>query len=640
MAQHSASSVQHSRDVAEDAREKQWRGQSFLRDLFLGDYRADLFESLSLAEPDRPEFRTFYERLSSFLISEVDPVVIDTTGEYPEQVLNGLRELGAFGMKIPVEYGGLGLSHAEYMKAMQLVGSHDANVVALLSAHQAIGVPQPIKMFGTEEQKRRYLPRCARGAISAFALTEPAVGSDPARLETTAERTPDGKHFVLNGQKLWCTNGTLAELIVVMARDPGTQRINAFVVETSTPGVNIERRCHFMGLRALGNAFIHFDHVLVPEDNLIGEEGSGLKIALVTLNTGRLSLPAATAGIAKRCTEIVRKWSNARVQWGEPIGRHEAVAHLNADVVASTFAMDAVAATVAELADREGFDIRLEAAAAKEWNTARAWSVADKTLQVRGGRGYETESSLAARGEPAIGVERMLRDLRVNLIFEGSSEIMHLFMAREAVDKHLSVAGAIVDPRLGLSDKLKALPRIALFYLWWYPSRFFGVGLWPRFRQHGALGRHLRYAARASRRLARAIFHGMLVHRAALERRQAFLFRTVDIAVELFVITACVYRAAALARRGSRAALELADVAAMQRRARVEALFGSLFGNRDKADYAAGRALLEGRYHWLERGAIPLPYDADDMVPKAMSQIMQEHEQSREAARAERHTHH
>jgi alkylation response protein AidB-like acyl-CoA dehydrogenase len=623
MANQTYAAAQHSRDVAEAAREKQWAGQSFLRDLFLGDYRDDIFESLALAEPDRPAFRAFYERMSSFLIMEADPVVLDTTGEYPEHVLAGLRELGAFGMKIPSEYGGLGLSHAEYMKVMQLVGSHDANLVALLSAHQAIGVPQPVKMFGTEEQKRRYLPRCAAGAISAFALTEPAVGSDPARLETTAARS--GKHFVLNGQKLWCTNGTLAELIVVMARDPETHRINAFVVETSWPGVHVERRCHFMGLRALANAFIHFDHVMVPEENLIGEEGAGLKIALVTLNTGRLSLPAATAGIAKRCTEIVRKWSNARVQWGEPIGKHEAVALMNADIVSSTFAMDAVASTVAELADGPGFDIRLEAAAAKEWNTARAWQVADKTLQVRGGRGYETETSLSARGEPAIGVERVLRDLRVNLIFEGSSEIMHLFMAREAVDKHLSVAGALVDPKQGLAAKLRALPRIALFYLWWYPSRWFARGMWPRFRKHGALGAHLRYAARSSRRLARAIFHGMLVHRAALEKRQAFLFRAVDIALELFVMTACVYRAEALARRGSRTALELADLAARDGRARVEALFQALFRNRDAAHYAAGRALLSGRYHWVERGAIPLPYDADDMTPKGMDQILEEH---------------
>ena len=231
-----------SRDVAEAAREREWKGASFLRDLFLGRFRLDLVHPYPVEEPDRPAFRDFYEGMRRFLAEKVDPVAIDETGEYPEEVVRGLAELGAFGMKIPREYSGLGLTHPEYVRVMELVGSYDANVAALLSAHQAIGVPQPIRLFGTEEQKRRFLPRCAQGAISAFALTEPAVGSDPARLSTIAEPTPDGRFYILNGQKLWCTNGTLAELIVVMARNPKTKRISAFVVETNWPGGSEERR--------------------------------------------------------------------------------------------------------------------------------------------------------------------------------------------------------------------------------------------------------------------------------------------------------------------------------------------------------------------------------------------------------------
>lgn len=610
----------HSRSVAEQARERKWRGDSFLRELFLGELRLDLLEDLRLEEPSRPEFWQFYAALRDFLRAEVDPVEIDATGEYPEHVIRGLAELGAFGMKIPTEYGGLGLTHPEYVRVMELLGSHDANVTALLSAHQAIGVPQPVKLFGTEEQKRRFLPRCARGAISAFALTEPAVGSDPARLATRAEATDDGEAYVLNGVKLWCTNGTLAELIVVMARNPETQRINAFVVDMDTPGITVEHRCRFMGLRALANAYIHFRDVRVPRDNLIGEDGDGLKIALVTLNTGRLSLPAATAGLAKRCTEIVRKWSTARVQWGAPIGVHEAVAHMNADIASSAFAMESVAYAVGELADRDGVDIRLEAAAAKEWNTVRAWRLVDDTLQVRGGRGYETEQSLAARGEPAIGVERALRDSRVNLIFEGSSEIMHLFMAREAVDKHLDVAGALVEPRAGLGAKLLALPRIALFYAWWYPTRWLGWARWPRLRRYGARARHLRFVDRCSRKLARTVFYGMLVHRAGLERRQGFLFRAVDIAMELFVTAVAMVRVRALERAGSQtagAAAELAELHARQSRRRVRALFRAMWRNDDRQRYRTGRALLEGRYRWLEDGAMPLPYVEAELVPES-----------------------
>ena len=204
--------AKEARRVAEESREKVWSGQSFMRDVFLGNFRIDLLEQLSLGEPNRPEFWEFYSKLDDFLRDKVDSAEIDATGEYPPEVVRGLAELGAFGMKIPKEYGGLGLTHPEYVRVLELLGGYDGNVAALLSAHQAIGVPQPVKLFGTEEQKNRFLPRCARGAISAFALTELAAGSDPARLATTAELSEDGEHYVLNGQKLWCTNGTLAEL--------------------------------------------------------------------------------------------------------------------------------------------------------------------------------------------------------------------------------------------------------------------------------------------------------------------------------------------------------------------------------------------------------------------------------------------
>lgn len=621
-----------SRDVAEQTREKAWHGESFLRELFMGSYRPELLDDEAFEVPTRPAFWSFYDELEDFLQREVDPAAIDETGEYPQDVIDGLAELGAFGMKIPERYGGLGLKHAEYVRVMALVGSHDANVTALLSAHQAIGVPQPLLLFGTEEQRQKFLPRCAAGAISAFALTEPAVGSDPARLATVARRSDDGSHYVLDGVKLWCTNGTLAELILLMARDPETDRINAFVLEMDSPGVKVTQRCRFMGLRALANAYIELDGARVPADNLIGEEGDGLKIALVTLNTGRLSLPAATAGGAKLCTEIVRKWSRAREQWGQPIGKHEAVAHMNAAVASRTFAMEAVAQVVGDLADREDRDIRLEAAAAKEWNTVSGWELLDDTLQVRGGRGYETERSLAERGEPAIGVERMMRDARINRIFEGSSEIMHLFMAREAVDKHLDVAGVLVDTEASLGAKAAALPAIALFYARWYLGLWLGWGRWPRFSEYGRLARHLRFAERSCRKLARCIFHGMAVYQARLEHKQAFLFRAVDVAMELFVLTAAVKRAQALARAGSEhadAAVSLADLCARRARRRVRGLFGAAWRNDDAAHYRVGRKLLNGELAWLEEGIVNTPYDEDELAPPSASEARQSGEHRR-----------
>ncbi|MGH7897759.1 MAG: acyl-CoA dehydrogenase family protein, partial [Candidatus Binatia bacterium] len=408
-----------SREVAEQARQKEWEGRAFLREVFLGNLPLDLVHPFPREKTERPEFKKFYDELRDFLRHEVDSVAIDQTGEYPDQVVDGLRRLGAFGMKVPKEYGGLGFTVSEYCKVMEMIGSSDGNIGALLSAHQSIGVPQPLKLFGTPEQKKKYLTRCAKGAISAFALTEPHVGSDPASLSTTAER--DGDTYVLNGEKLWCTNGTLAELLVVMARDPKTKKISAFVVETAWPGVKVEYRCRFMGLRALGNGVISFRDVRVPKENLIGQEGQGLKIALITLNTGRLTLPAICSGIAKHCLEVVRGWSAARIQWGVPVWKHEAISHRIADMAATTFAMDSIAKLASQMADRGGYDIRLEAAAAKEWNTVRAWEITDQTLQIRGGRGYETESSLQGRGEAPIAVERLMRDCRINLIFEGSS---------------------------------------------------------------------------------------------------------------------------------------------------------------------------------------------------------------------------
>ncbi len=614
-----------SRAVAESSRQAQWEGDSFLRELFMGNFRLDLLERLDLDVPTRPEFWTYFERVRDFLVDRVDPAQLDATGEYPPEVVDGLRELGAFGLKIPTEYGGLGFTHAEYVTLMKLIGSYDGNVTALLSAHQAIGVPQPIRLFGTEKQKETFLPRCAKGAISAFALTEPAVGSDPARRESVAKPTEDGEAFVLNGHKLWCTNGTLAELIVVMARDPETDQINAFVVETDWPGVSVDHRCRFMGLRALANAFMSFDDVRIPRSHLIGEPGDGLKIALATLNTGRLTLPAATAGLAAMCEEVVRKWSNARVQWGQSIGKHEAIAHTNANIARSAFAMDSVSLAVGELADDDRFDLRLEAAAAKEWNTVRAWEIIDQTLQVRGGRGYETEHSLSARGEPAVGIERAMRDARINMIFEGSSEVMHLFIAREAVDQHLELAETLVDAEASFKDKLAALPRAVAFYAWWYPSRYLGWGRWPRYAGYGQLGKHLRFADRMARKLARSMFHAMVWHRAGLEKKQGILFRAVDIGIELFVLTTTVIRASRMAAHGGAkgaSAVALADLHARTARRQIRARFASLRRNDDAQAYETGRKLLDGDFDWLERGIVGVPASTRELMPPTVSELL------------------
>ena len=611
-------SADEARAVAEAAREEHWTAPSFVRDLFLGRLRMDLIHPYPLQDSAEAErAKPFLDQLSR-LLATVDSDRIDREGEIPQPIVQGLKDIGAFGIKIPREYGGLGLSQLSYMKAIELVSSVDGSITALLSAHQSIGVPQPLKMFGSDAQKKKFFPRLARGAVSAFALTEPQVGSDPAAMETTAVPSPDGQSWILNGEKLWCTNGTIAELMVVMARTPSKvvdgkekRQISAFIVEASWPGVKVEHRCHFMGLKALYNGVITFTNVRVPKENVLWGEGKGLKLALITLNTGRLTLPISAVACGKRCLEISRQWANDRVQWGRKIGQHDAVAQMIGTMAANTFAMEAVAELCGALADRGDSDIRLEAAIAKLYNSEAGWRIIDDTVQIRGGRGYETADSLRARGEPPVPVERIMRDFRINLIFECSSEIMHLFIAREAVDKHLQVAGDVVMPGKSLGQRLAGAVRSALFYGWWYPSRWIGWGFWPKYGQFGPLAKHVRFVERSSRRLARGVFHAMVRFGPKLELRQGVLFRLVDVGAELFAMASTCSRAARLLRDDPIAgahAVRVADVFCRQARGRVKGKFHGLWRNEDVPTYAVAQEVLRGEHMWLEKGMIDVKY--------------------------------
>ncbi|MFH8570697.1 acyl-CoA dehydrogenase family protein [Streptomyces sp. NPDC017993] len=603
-------SEREARQVAEAAREQDWRKPSFAKELFLGRFRLDLIHPHPTpAADDVRRGEKFLATLREFCETKIDSARIEREGRIPDETVQALKELGALGMKIDTKYGGLGLTQVYYNRALSLIGSASPAIGALLSAHQSIGVPQPLKTFGTQEQKDTFLPRCARTDISAFLLTEPDVGSDPARLATTA--VPDGEDYVLDGVKLWTTNGVVADLLVVMARVPASTGhkggITAFVVEADSPGITVENRNAFMGLRGLENGVTRFHQVRVPAKHRIGPEGAGLKIALTTLNTGRLSLPAMCVGAGKWCLKIAREWSAAREQWGKPVARHEAVGAKISFIAATTFALEAVVDLSSQMADENRNDIRIEAALAKLYGSEMGWLMADELVQIRGGRGFETAASLAARGERAVPAEQMLRDMRINRIFEGSTEIMHLLIAREAVDAHLSVAGDLIDPDKSLADKGRAAAKAGGFYARWLPKLVAGPGQLPRtYQEFGELAVHLRYVERAARKLARATFYAMSRWQGRMETKQGFLGRIVDIGAELFAMSAACVRAEHLRVTGDsgREAHQLADVFCRQSRIRVEELFARLWHNTDDLDRKVVSGVLDGRYTWLEEGVI------------------------------------
>ena len=553
---------------------------------------------------DRDQGDAFMSRLNRLLDEHADPDAIDREGEIPDELLRQLAALGAFGIKIPTKYGGLGLSQTNYSRAAMLLGGVCGNLTALLSAHQSIGAPQPLILFGTEEQKEKYLPRCAMGEISAFALTEENVGSDPARMSTTAKLDADGEHYILNGDKLWCTNGTKAGLIIVMAKTPTEAKPNAttaFIVETKWPGVEVLHRCHFMGLRALYNGVIRFKNVRVPKANILGGEGKGLKVALTTLNTGRITLPAACTGLAKRCLDISTRWAKKREQWGQPIGKHAAIADKLARMAANSFAMESTVRYVSALVDRDKHaDVRLEAAIAKLWGSERAWQIVDDTMQIRGGRGYETAGSLHERGEQAEPVERLMRDSRINTIFEGSSEIMRLFIAREALDPHLKIGAAAVNASLPVKTRAQAALKAARFYAKWYPMKWqpFGVKTGGQ-SLHPALQSEVDAIAKLSRKLARTLFHAMVLNGPKLEKLQVLLGRFVDIGSELFVWSCTVAHAESkIVGAGTSSAdveklIGLVGYFGQITRNRIAELFRGVRSNADREGYAVAKALME-----------------------------------------------
>lgn len=602
-------------ELAEDSREQEWKYPSFVAELFKGSVRWDLilpFPSQSAEEKKIGD--EFIAKVEVVLKKYIDPDKVDETGDIPPDAIKELAKLGCFALKIPKEYQGQGLTQANYNRVLHMVSSYCASTAVLLSAHQSIGVPQPLKLFGTKEQKEKYFPRFAQGAISAFALTEPDVGSDPAKMKTIATPVEDGKYFLISGEKLWCTNGTIADIMVVMAQTPSKfvngrekKQITAFIVEKEMPGVEVLHRCHFMGLHGIQNGLLRFTNVKVPKENIILGEGQGLKLALTTLNTGRLTMPAAVTGASKAALNITRKWAKERVQWGHPVGEHEAISIKIAAMTSTLFAMDAVTQLTGAMADNHHCDIRLEAAMAKLCCTEASWKIVDGAVQIRGGRGYETARSLQARGEKGYPLERMMRDMRINTIIEGTSQIMRLFIAREAMDVHVSKIMPIMSSKTPLGKKLSMLSGAIGFYSRWYPSVFLCGGQLPsNVEIPEALKGHMRYIGKTTRKMARALFHAMVLNGPALEKKQHLMGRLVNVGTDLFAMSAACAKAISDEKNNpaSAGAVELADLFCRQSKGRILKQMRGLFLSSDAFANKIAKNTLDGKYAWLENDII------------------------------------
>ncbi|MFE6156936.1 acyl-CoA dehydrogenase family protein [Streptomyces sp. NPDC057889] len=527
----------------------------------------------STAEED-----AFLSRLRKFCAAEVDGQQIERDDRIPDAVIEGLADIGALAIRLPRRYGGLGLSHMCYLRSLMIVSTAHASLGELLAAHQAIGVQQPLLLYGTAEQCDRFLPRCRR-EISGFALTEADIGNDPFRMRTTAVLDETGENYTLDGVKLWTTNGVIADLLMVMAMVPASDGtgggMTAFVVETASAGVTIEHRSTFLGLRGLENGVVRLHQVRVPVSQRVGREGEGLDVALAAQDTSRLSVPAVCAAAAKWSVKVAREWSRSRIQWGRPIGEHDAVAGKLSFIAATAFALEAVVEMTGHRVGDGISDCQLDGELAKLFAAEKTWQIADELVQVRGGRGYETVESAVARGERGVPAEQLLRDVRIGRIFDGSSEVLRSFVA-ESVAAGMLASGGNDDG--ALADA--------------FPSA-----------QYGILGRHLRFVAHASRRLAG--LGAVLAQRSGsgLVSHQRAWGRIVDAASELYAMSATCAYARCLAEQAS-SAEQLADVFCAQAQDRVEQLLARVTVNTDESDRALARDLLSGRHAWLEEGVV------------------------------------
>ncbi len=394
-----------------------------IKNLFWGRIRDDLiFPYPELNEEEKKKNKPLLTQLEAYLKNEHPSVQIDTNEETPEWVLKRLFDMGVMGMTISKEYGGLGLGVTSYNQVLQRIGARCASTAVIVSAHQSIGC-KALMLYGTSEQKRKYLPMLATKSLSAFCLSEPNVGSDAAGQETTYTESNDGKYFILNGEKKWATSGALAAMFTVITRKQdakATKKVfSAFICTPDMEGIDIfEKNRSKCGIRGTWQARIRFTNVRVPKEHLLWEEGKGIHIALGCLNYGRCTLSAGILGNALTCRDQAVKWAETRFQFGRPLSDFQLIQEKLARMSAFTYAMDAMLYMTTGMLDRKDTDIMVETAACKVFCSEIGWRVINDSVQIMGGDGYMTENEL----------ERGFRDSRIYLIVEGANEVMQTFV--------------------------------------------------------------------------------------------------------------------------------------------------------------------------------------------------------------------
>ncbi len=612
----------------EQARER-FTGVSFMAGLLEGKPNLDLLLPPEEPSEEKDAGEAFCKKIEEFLTNQVDPEEIERTARIPDTVLKGLFELGAFGMKIPREYGGLGFSYKNYGRVLTLMASW-SNILALtVAVPQSIGIAMPILLFGNEEQKKMYLPRVAREDISAFALTEPITGSDAANIQTEAVLDPTGSHFTVNGEKLWCTNGTIARFVTLIARVPARRVLQngktgwmpvpegngaddsvhtAFVLEMDSPGVKIIQRCQFAGCRGIENAHMTFTNVNIPVDRIIGEVGKGLRYALTILNVGRaISIPAICLGMAKQAWQPALDRANSRLTFKKPIGERQTQTMRIGRMATDLFAMEALATLVWHLADHKRYDIRIEAAIAKMFCSEKSIQFLRDVQIIFGGMGYETAESKRARGEPAFLIEQLVRDAEMYRIGEGATDILRPFVAREGLSPHLDRSRRYFESDGKGSTRITELLRLCRYYFPWYLRQWTRTAIPLRVEiRHPKVFPKLQYVERASRRLARAILYAMAVQREALQDDQGRQNRIEAAGEDILTIAAtALYAEWHMRTHGRPEVWDLADEFFRTAKERIAQNIQELHRNKDTFPTAIGRKALGGAYSALSGGIIP-----------------------------------